>query len=134
MTPNINISSKTLFFPFIQPAIMLSPFISVICFLFPSRAKEAKKRKSGCKANGKVTFRKFQPKIEEYVLRQSQPVNRPLVSVPDSGYTNSPFFRIETVTDVAFLRYTGKSLTIMLSAPQPDFSVKCKHPRLPFSG
>ena len=24
---------------------------------------------SGCKINGKVTFRKFQPKLEEYVLR-----------------------------------------------------------------
>ena len=93
---------------------------------------------SGWKVNGKVTFRKFQPKIEEYVQRQSfhsgwyEPngmlltINQFLssFSVPDSRDTNSPFFGIQTVTDVAFLWYTGKSLTIMLSTTQPDFSVK----------
>ena len=39
-------------------------------------------------------------------------------TVPDSRYTNSPFFWIQTVTEVAFTRLTGKSLTIMLSTPQ----------------
>ena len=49
---------------------MLSPFISVIYFLFPSQAQKAKKKKKiQMQANGKATFRKFQPKIEEYVLR-----------------------------------------------------------------
>ena len=47
-------------------------------------------------------------------------------SVPDERYTNSPHFGIQTVKDMLILRYTGKSLTIiMLSTPQPDFSVKC---------
>ena len=63
-------------------------------------------------------FSEIQPKIEEYVLRQSfhsrwyKPngmlltINQFLGSfpVPDSRYTNSPFFWIQTVTDVAFLR------------------------------
>ena len=61
---------------------------------------------SGWKVNGKVTFRKFQPKIDEYVLRQSvhsgwyEPNGMLLTiykflgsfSVPDSLYTNSPLF------------------------------------------
>ena len=45
-------------------------------------------------------------------------------SVPDSCYTNSPLFWIQTVTDEAILQLTGKSLTIMLLTPQVDFSVK----------
>ena len=94
---------------------------------------------SGGKVNGKVTFRKFQPKIEKFVL--SSPLIPVQVrtkgnvavtiyeffgsfSVPDSRYTNSPHFWFQTITDVAILWYTLKSLTIMLSTPQPDFSVK----------
>ena len=46
MTPNIHISSKTLFFPFSWPVNVLSPYISVIYFLFPSQAKKAKKTKN----------------------------------------------------------------------------------------
>ena len=59
---------------------------------------------SGWKVNGKVTFRKFEPKIEEYVLRYSfhsswYERNGILCtiyqflgsfSVPDSRYSNSP--------------------------------------------
>ena len=73
---------------------------------------------SGWKVNVKVTFREFQPKIEEYILRWSvhsdwyEP-NRMLrtiyqflgsFSVPDSRYSNCPFFWIQTVTDVAILQ------------------------------
>ena len=92
----------------------------------------------GWKVNGKVTFPKIQAKIEENALRQSvhsgwyEPNEMLLtiyqflgsLSVPDSRYTNSPIFWIQTVTDVAILRYTGKLVIIMLSTPRPDFAVK----------
>ena len=62
---------------------------------------------SGWKLNGKVTFRKSQPKIEEYVLTYEPngmllTINQFLgsFSVTDSRYRNSPFFWIQTVTDV----------------------------------
>ena len=76
---------------------------------------------SGWIVNGKVTFRKFQPKIEKFVLssplipvqvRTKRNVAASTIyeffgsfSVPDSRYINSPHFWIpQTVMDVAILQ------------------------------
>ena len=100
---------------------------------------------SGWKVNGMVDFRKFQPKIEEYALRQSfhsgwyEPngmlltINQFLgsFSVPDSRFTNSPPFWIQTVTDVAWHFY-GKlvnRLPLYFRHPNRIFLSNGKHPQ-----
>ena len=51
MTPNIHISSKTLFFLLASLRSSL-PLPSEICFIFPSRAKEAKKKNPDARQTG----------------------------------------------------------------------------------
>ena len=94
------------------------------------------------KVNGKLTFRKFQPKIKEYVLRQFfhcswyEPNGMLLticqflgsLSVPDSRYTNSPPLWIQTVTDVALCGNLINRLPLCFRHPNRIFLSNGKHP------
>ena len=95
---------------------------------------------SGWKVNGKVTFRKFQPKIEEYVLRQSFHSGcllgrLPLTnfSVPSQFHTHAtqicPFFGFKPKRIWHFYGKLANRLPLCFQHPNRIFLSNGKHPR-----